>query len=235
MQNRRLIFPIYQEIHRREPGEKAHKQFMGERDSVKQEKWAGDGKSGAGSTRPWSHTYGGKIHRFSLPSGNLTSPSSGNAPPLAPGQARPREPRLGPERRCGSTFTRKTRDARPRPSAPVRARQQGSRCLWSLCAHHDPRGRAPCTRKDPKMQRESVQRERQHEESRASHRCSRGRASPSTRVPAFACTFPGPCPLTSGQAGVTLYRWSHRRFPLWLERHKVGGDEFGTSSDLEQW
>ena len=166
MQNRRLIFPIYQEIHRREPGEKAHKQFMGERDSVKQEKWAGDGKSGAGSTRPWSHTYGGKIHRFSLPSGNLTSPSSGNAPPLAPGQARPREPRLGPERRCGSTFTRKTRDARPRPPAPARARQQGSRCLWSLCAHHDPRGRAPCTRKDPKMQRESVQRERQHEESR---------------------------------------------------------------------
>lgn len=37
-------------------GEKAHKQFMGERDSVKQEKWAGDGNSGAGSARPWSHT-----------------------------------------------------------------------------------------------------------------------------------------------------------------------------------
>ena len=232
MQNRRLIFPIYQEIHRREPGEKAHKQFMGERDSVKQEKWAGDGNSGAGSTRPWSHTYGGKNHRFSLPSGNLTTPSSGSAPPLAPGQARPREPRLGPERRCGSTFTRKTRDARPRPPAPV----SKEAAVCGACAPITTRGAE--LRAHGRILRCSVRvcnGSASMRRAGASHRCSRGRASPSTRVPAFACTFPGPCPLTSGQAGVTLYHWSHRRFPLWLERHKVGGDEFGTSSDLEQW
>ena len=54
MQNRRLIFPIYQEIHRGELGEKVHKQFMGERQTLKQEKRAGDGSSGAGDARPWS-------------------------------------------------------------------------------------------------------------------------------------------------------------------------------------
>ena len=35
---------------------------------------------------------------------------------LAPGQARPWGPRLKPKS-CGSTFTRKTREARPCPSA----------------------------------------------------------------------------------------------------------------------
>ena len=65
-----------------------------------------------------------------------------------------------------------------------------------------------------------------------SHGRSRGRARPSTRTPAFTCTFLRPCLLTSGREGVTLYHLSRLRFSLWLARHRVGGDGFGTS--LEQ-
>lgn len=80
----------------------------------------------------------------------------------------------------------------------------------------------------------SVQRERPVSRAGASHGRSQGRARPSMHTPAFTCTFLRPCLLTSGREGVTLYHLSHLRFSLWLARHKVGGDEFGTSLDLEQ-
>lgn len=148
MQTRRLIFPIYQEIHRREPGEKAHKQFMGER-------LCETGEVGRG----WEFRRGERKARqpHLRWENSQVQPSQwqpdhllplGTRLLLAPGQARPWGPRLRPECLCGSMFTRKTRNARPR-------HQQGSCCLWSPRAHHSPRGRALCTRKGPKMQRES--------------------------------------------------------------------------------
>lgn len=102
-----------------------------------------------GSARPCSHTYGGKIHRFSLPSGNLTTSfhlkrvSSLLQDRLAPGS-----PGSGQNVSVAACLQGK-------PETHIRAHQQGSCCLWSLCAHHYPRGRALCTRKDPKRQRES--------------------------------------------------------------------------------
>lgn len=117
MQTRRLIFPIYQEIHRREPGEKAHKQFMGER-------LCETGEVGRG----WEFRRGERKARqpHLRWENSQVQPSQwqpdhllplGTRLLLAPGQARPWGPRLRPECLCGSMFTRKTRNARPRPSA----------------------------------------------------------------------------------------------------------------------
>lgn len=117
MQNQRLIFPIYQEIHRREPGEKAHKQFTGER-------LCETGEVGRGwefrrgerkALQPHLRWENSQVQPSQWQPDHLLPPETRLL--LAPGQARPWEPRLRPECLCGSMFTRKTRDAHPCPSA----------------------------------------------------------------------------------------------------------------------
>lgn len=102
-----------------------------------------------GAQGPGALLNGGKTHRFSLSRGNLTDrllPTEAHRL-LAPGEARPWEPRLRPKCRMTARLQEK-------PGMHVHARQQGSCCLWSLCAHRVPKGRALCTREDPKTQRE---------------------------------------------------------------------------------
>lgn len=131
------------------------------------QKWAGDGNSGVGSARPGSHTYGGKIHRFSLPSGNLTTSFHlERASSLLQDRLAPGGPGSGQNVSVAACL-----QGKPETHARAISKEAaacGARVLITprgaeLCAH----GRAlRCSA------RVSVQREHQCEESRAKPRVS---------------------------------------------------------------
>ena len=199
MQNWRLIFPIYQEIHRRDLGRKRISNSWEKETLWNRRSGLGMGIQERGAQGPGATLNGGKIHRFSLPNGPLTTPSSWNMPPPCSRTGSP----LGAQAQARmSLWQHVYEENQRRTSTPV----SKEAAVCGACALITTRGAE--LRAHGRILRCSVRvcnGSASVRRAGASHRCSRGRASPPTRVPAFACTFPVPCPLTSGHAGVTLY------------------------------
>ena len=125
-----------------------------------------------GAQGPGAVLNGGKTHRFSFSRGNLTDhllPAETHLL-LAPGQARPREPRLKPKGRVAASLQEK-------PETHARARQQGSGC-FEACVLIASRGAELCAHQKILKCSVSVQRERPCEQGRAKSRAFPGMGQP---------------------------------------------------------